>query len=491
MPKPVKIPPPPGALARCRARRAARLRSILGMILAPALAVLVCLLARHANRRAYLPSDPDTRLSPRLAETLETFPSPVEVIAFMPPSHPAFLPSARLLRAMLAAHQNNPNPFTFSLVDPVRDLTRSAELHHGGAPENSLILVTPHAQTVLPAGELFHDSAAPGARGRRFIGDRVLADALRNLDRPPEQPLYWVTGHGEGAPDDYTPAGYSDIARELRRNGFPSHTLNLLATPAVPPDAAALVIAAPRRAFAPEELALVMDHLEKGGRLLYFAHSEPIPENEDFLQRWGLQLTPFHAAGTRTLNGEELIIRAYPPHPATHSLAGSATLFAAPRVVQPAASAQARADILPVVQTDASGWGAQTPGPARSRNPSDLPGPVVFIMTAEHGGQAQPGVGLGNTRVAVAGGPLFVSNLFLQRRATANIELCANLAAWLTESPILASADTHANLPLSLTLNRREWILLAVLTVGLLPGIPLVFLLVGLMRKTGKDFPPK
>ncbi|MCL1888348.1 MAG: GldG family protein, partial [Kiritimatiellaeota bacterium] len=457
---------------------AARVRTLLGMVLAPALAVLTCLLARQFNRRVYFPPDRDTRLSPRLAAALETFPAALEATVFMPSAHPAFLPSARLLRAMLAARQDNPNPFTFTLVDPVRDLTAAARLFQAGAPENSLILKTPAARVVLPADDLFEDPA-PGARGRLFIGDRAMADALRSLDRPDEQPLYWLTGHGEGAPDDYTPTGFSDIARELRRNGFPSQTLNLLATPAIPADAAALVIAAPRRAFAPEELALVADHLEKGGRLLFFAGETPVPENEDFLARWGLRLTPWHAAGSRTLNGEELIVSAYPPHPATQSLAGSATLFAAPRVVQAAEPGQTQAAVLPVAQTDASGWGALNPAGARAYNSqTDLAGPVAFIMAAEHGGQAEPGLGLGNTRVVVAGGPLFVSNLFLRRRATANIELCVNLVAWLAGAPVIASAETPANSPLDLNLDHRGWILLALFTAGGIPGIPLFLLAV-------------
>ena len=455
--------------ARVRARRAAWLRTWLGMVLAPTLAVLVCLLARHANHRAYFATDPETRLSPRLAAALETLPGPLEATAFMPSAHPAFLPASRLMRAVVAASPNN--PVTFAHTDPVRDLTAAAALFKEGAPENSLILKTPLAQTAIPADNFFEEPTAPGARGKLFVGDRVLADALRGLDRPPERPLYWLTGHGEGSPEDYTPAGFSDIARELRRNGHPSRPLNLLATPAIPADAAALVIAAPRRAFAPEELALVADHLDRGGRLLYFAHETPLPANEDFLQKWGLQLTPFHASGTRTLNGEELLVLAYPPHPATQSLAGSATLFASPRVIQPLE--QTRAALLAVAHAD---WGSQNRA-ARSFNPqADLPGPVAFIMTAELGGDAEPGLGLGNTRVVVAGGPLFASNLFLQRGATANIELCLNLCAWLTGAPILASAETRASLPLRLNLNRDGWLLLALLTAGAIPALPLVFL---------------
>jgi len=468
--------PSPEARTRRRTRRAAWLRTLLGMLFAPALALLVCMIAQHLNRRVYIPLDPDARLSPRLVETLETFPAPLSVTALMPASHGAFLPAARLMRAMQAASQNFENPVSIAFVDPLRDLTAAFELFNEGAVENSLILKTPHAQTAIPGGELFE--------GRAFVGDRVVADTLRSLTRGAELPLYWLTGHGEGAVDDYTPAGFSDIARELRRAGYPSFALNLLATPTIPQDAAALVVAAPRRAFAPEELALVTDYLDKGGKLLYLAAKTPLAENEDFLHKWGLELTPFFAAGTRTLNGEELLARGEASHPATKSLAGSATLFASPRVIQPLASMQNRLALLPVVQTDASGWGAPVPDASRPFNAqADLPGPVVFIMSAEQHGDQVHGLGLHNTRIVVAGGAEFISNLFLQRRATANVALCVNLVDWLTGTPVIVSADVRAGHPSALNLNRRGWFTLALFTAGAIPGIPFTLLLIRWWRR--------
>ncbi len=456
------------------------LRTLLGMILAPALALLVCMIAQHVNRRVYLPLDPDTRLSPRLVQSLENFPASLTITALMPPSHRAFQPTARLLRAIYAASQTYLHPVAFELVDPLRDLTRASALFQDGAQENSLILKTEHAQASIPADELFEKS--PAGESSYFVGDRLLADTLRTLNREPELPLYWLTGHGEGALDDYGPTGFSDIARELRRKGYPSHPLNLLVAQSIPRDAAALVIVAPRRAFAPEELTLVTDYLDKGGKLLYFAGDTPLAQNEDFLLKWELQLTPYHAVGGRQFAGDELLTLSYPPHPATKSLAGSATLFASPRVIErkPSTPAQTHLALLPVARTGDSDWGAINPGASRQFNPqTDIPGPVVFIMTAEHGDQ----VVLRNTRIVLAGGARFASNLFLQRRASANIELVINLVDWLTGAPTITSADTHAGLPLALNLGRRGWFTLALLTAGAIPGIPFILLMIRCIRR--------
>ncbi|MCL1887709.1 MAG: GldG family protein [Kiritimatiellaeota bacterium] len=433
------------ARARRRARRGRMARTFAGAFAATLLAALVCALAQRLDFRLHLPLDREARPSPRLLESLENFPAPLRATVFMAPSHAAFAPVSRLLRTLQAATHGHEHPLAFTLVDPLRDLAQSAACIANGAREDTLILETPFARAAIPAEDFFE--------GGRFSGDRLVADALRRLERNGEARLYWVTGHGEGAADDYSPAGFSDIARELRRRGYASEPLHLQTARAVPADAAALIIAAPQRPLAPEEIALVTAHLEKGGRLLYMAAPAPEPRNEDFLLRWGLQLTRRRAAGARTLSGGELLALASPPHPATASLAGSAACFAAPRVIQPVKSPSLHLTLLPVATADAP-----------------------FVMTAELGEQARRDIGLTPARIVVCGGSQFASNLFLSRRAAANAALFLNLVDWLAGEPASAP-DTTLWQPLGLGLDRDGWLLLALLAAGALPALPLVFLL--------------
>lgn len=483
---PSHISSPAAARSRRRARRAVLLKTLAGAALALLLATLTCVLAHRFNVLVYLPLDPDNRLSPRLLQSLENLPAPVRVTLLMRPTHRAFDPAARLLRAMQAASEPCRHDLTFRIVDPVRDLAPASDLFRAGAPENSLILETPSAREVVLADDLFttpDSGAAPSlATIETFAGDRVLADALRRFNGGLERPLYWLTGHGEGAVDDYSPAGFSDTARELRRRGYPSRPLHLLETAAIPSDAAALVIAAPRRGLAPEELAILSDYLAHGGRLLYMADMTPSAQNEHFLTQWGLALTAFHAVGSRTLTGEELLALNYPDHPAAAPLTGTATLFASPRVIQPA-DAAAHITVQPVVMTAASGWGTATPNAPRQYHPqTDLPGPVAFIMTAELGEQARTDIGLTRTRIALTGESVFASNLFVRRGASANVDLVASLIDWLTGGET-ASSDAPGASPLTLHLSRDGWLFLALLTAALLPGIPFTLLLVRLFRR--------
>ena len=102
-----------------------------------------------------------------------------------------------------------------------------------------------------------------------FDGERRVDADLIRVTGPPLQ-AYYLTGNGEPTLDDEGEGtfDYSDFAATLSDKHVNTTTLSLVGTNAIPANCNLLVIASPRYALAPEELAKVGQYLADGGRLL-------------------------------------------------------------------------------------------------------------------------------------------------------------------------------------------------------------------------------
>jgi ABC-2 type transport system permease protein len=321
---------------------------------------------------------------------------------------------------------------------------------------------------------------ASGAETRLFTGESVCTAAIERLGRGGAQIVYWMTGHGEAATGDYDPqTGYSDMAREITRNGFELRDIRLWETKGVPGDAAALVVAAPQHAVAPEEVGWVQDYLNKGGRLLYLAPSRGRSGLEEVLSRWGLVITPFRAISTRTLSGGDRVITAYADHPITRSFGKTATVFLMPWCIGTVSSGDAqgadRIRVTSLAQTADDGWGeAGAESPPRFEPETDIVGPVVVAASAERGGGTSAELGFKPTKIVVVGEASFISNGMLGLRLNANRDLLLNMLNWLTGIDSAGQPSLGDDAALACGLDRAGWMRVIFWVVGVLPGAVLV-----------------
>ena len=106
-----------------------------------------------------------------------------------------------------------------------------------------------------------------------------------------EKTVYFVEGHGEHSIEDNERSGYAMIAASMRQQGLRIKTTSLLAEKQVPNDAAVVIIAGPKRPFAPEERAALSDFLKRGGQL--FALVDPFggADLAPLFAEWGIALS--------------------------------------------------------------------------------------------------------------------------------------------------------------------------------------------------------
>jgi hypothetical protein len=431
-----------------------------------------------------LPLGGSRRVSERTREILARATEPVRITCFIAAGHPARRPVVRLLSGLqAAARAGGRAPLTVAVVDPRRDLAEARRLIDAGVAPDALVFEGSGSRLVIGAGDLMTVSGAPGASGagsRLFTGESVCAAAIERLGRGGPQIVYWLTGHGEAATGDYDPqTGYSDVAREITRNGFELRDIRLWETKGVPGDAAALVVAAPQHAVAPEEAGWVQDYLNKGGRLLYLAPSRGRSGLEEVLSRWGLVLTSFRAISTRTLSGGDRVITAYADHPITRMFGNTATVFLAPWCIGTVSLGDDRgADrirVTSLAQTADDGWGeAGAESPPRFEAGIDIAGPVVVAASAERGGGTSADLGFKPTKVVAVGEASFVSNGMLGMRLNANRDLLLNMLNWLTGIDAAAQPSLGGDAALACGLDRAGWMRMIFWVVGVLPGAVLV-----------------
>ena len=61
-------------------------------------------------------------------------------------------------------------------------------------------------------------------------------------------------------------------------------------TPEIPEDTSALIIAGPRRSLERDEIEIIADYLENGGKALILINPESPPEIQELLSAWGVEI---------------------------------------------------------------------------------------------------------------------------------------------------------------------------------------------------------
>ncbi|HOE60579.1 MAG TPA: Gldg family protein [Kiritimatiellia bacterium] len=473
-------------------RRGLRATSMLAVGLGAVLALLVVILGYRLDLTWEVPVGRVRVVSERTRDVLADTQGTIRILCFMDRRHLLFRPVSRLLQGFRRASRSVAGAeIRIEYVDPRWDLTRAGQLAAWGVPENALVFERQRRRIIVTLDEMMaepsplQDGTLPdrrrwqGAGPGVFRGERVCAAAVARLALPYERPvIYWLQGHGEGRFDEYDPLhGFSDIARELKRDGFDVRELALPGLDRIPEDGQVLIIAGARRALAAEEVALMDSFLQRGGRLLYLAAPDANTALEPLLEKWGIRVLPLVAVSPRTLSGTEVVVTDFADHGITRNLRNASVVFGQARclemVADPAFTAGAdRPQVTPLAQTGPEGWGESRPDvfPRVFDAQSELRGPVTLAAVSERGGTVARDVAFKPTRLCVIGEANFVMNGTLAAQANANRDLFMNAVTWLAGIDVGTAPSLGGDATLHTGFGRRQWVVFLVWSALAVPA---------------------
>ncbi len=415
------------------------------------------------------------QLSAKSIHLLEDIPDDIRIVTLLRPSHPAY----RSVMALLQEYASRSANVSIEIVDPDRDLARTEQLarhYQLSSAECAVFEIGGRHQTV-PAAD-FIESIAPDAETEKprriFRGEQLFTSAMYALTQASRPTVHFIQGHGERLPSDFDRhSGYSRIAARLRDDNLDVETLNLGEAKAIPNHCALMIIAGPVKEFAPFEIALIRDYLNRKGRLLLLLDARTQTGLEPLLLEWGAILgTDVVVDESRTLSGRELYVTRYPDHAITAPLQNLTSVLFLPRSIRsaPPPAGGDKPVVTQLATCSALGWAEFDPDDASAHFDVhvDLAGPIPVAVAIERGPVPGVHVQIRPTRLVVIGDSDFASNGGIMG---ANADLFLNSVNWLLDREELLALSPKTFEELRLVIDARQLQTLFWAVVVALPGI--------------------
>jgi len=270
-----------------------------------------------------------------------------------------------------------------------------------------------------------------GGRRREFANpdEQQLMAAIIQVTRPGRRRVYFATGDGERRIGDRDrQSGYTGAHVALINELYEVGEVALETDTPVPGDAAALIVAGPRRDLPPGALAQIDAYLRGGGRVLALLDPGDAPNLVALLQRFGVIASDEVVVDPqqRLFAGDSLTVQV-PGRNSAHPISAA---IGTPPLVSGARAVRSAGDGVDLLTTSSASWRTSDRavlerGDGEFVAGRDTKGPVAIAAAVPvPRGDGAPG------RLVVIGDADFASNLFLDYLG--NRDLLLNSVNWLT-----------------------------------------------------------
>ena len=388
-------------------------------------------------------------LSEDSRKTAEALPGNVEILAFYATESPEYA----FLETLVSLYQRHTDHIHLRAVDGAKEPLLAEKYK---VREQS-------GRVVLVLGDRFEKIDE--------LSEAAVTNALLRLSRGESRRIYFVVGHGESSLDDgKTDRGLAALKESLENEGYEPKSLALLRLPAIPEDAAALVLPGPQAPLLPPEIAVLQDYLDKGGRAVFLLDAGVDAGLDPLLERYAIG-----ADDTLVIDAKGQLAQVYGPavpavlryakHPITDSF-DLATIYPTVRSLSPL-NVQGIDRPLPLALTGETSW-AETEWTVQPVGYDDGekrgPLPVALLQKAVR----PAGTYSKEMRLVVFGDADFVGQRWLGELG--NRDFFLNTLAWTAErfDRITIRPKSRAASRL-IFLSDDEATLLRVATIDLLP----------------------
>lgn len=364
--------------------------------------------------------------------------------------------------------RNSNGMFDYVFIDPYQDpvLANQAGITNDGT-------------TVLTANNTTEQLS--------YLSEENLLNNIIKLQNPESTVVYVLTGHGED--DFFTSSDYSmtQLQSVLAAKNYDIKALNLVATPSIPEDARAIIIAAPQIQLSDSEVALIADYLDNGGSLVLFTEP-PFLTQVDLTQQdplwtylqdnWGIIMSDNLIIDLAIDPVEFAVADQYTEHAITKESLDYITFFPTSHSIDFESVDHVTATNL--IQTSSQSW-------AETDIEAILNGEVAYDDATDTLGPINLATALENTstgaRVVVVGDSDFASDSYIYMYGNQN--LAVSMVDWVSANENLISLTTPDSTTRVLV-PPTKGVQLLIILVGLI-GLPLLIgttgVIIGIRRK--------
>jgi len=407
-------------------------------------------------------------LSEQSQTVVANLPGPAEIVGFFKAGE------SREFEALAERYQNLSDKISYEAIDP--DL-RPDQVQKYAITERGAIAVSCEGRTNITMD----------------MSEQGITLALLKVSAPATGLIYYLEGHGEIPLEGKEERGFGLLKEGLENENRPVRSLLLISENKIPDNAAMLIINGPTNKYVPEEVELLRNYLNGGGRMLITV--DPLTETglEPLLVDYGIaidnnivvepQMRMFQGA----VAGYDPVVVDYGFHEITKKMGENPTVFHLARSLT--ISKENRLDGVvtdPILRSGMDSWGetdftafANGEDPARDETADDA-GPLVIGAASER--TIGEGEDRKSARLVVIGDADFNNNHFVAYGFNANLFL--NTINWLTGQEAYISVRPNTFAPDVFTLTEEETGIIFLASVVILPlAIIMLGIGVALFRK--------
>lgn len=304
--------------------------------------------------------------------------------------------------------------------------------------------------------------------------EQALVNAIMKVTRDKLKRVCFTEGHEEKAMSGTEADGFGTVEGVLKSENYETKSVNLISSGQVPAECDVLISAGPKKAFLPQEAAMIGKYLDEGGKVLLLVDPEPDhpnsdPQLGDVLKAWNINLgndVVLDASGAGRLIGlgpAAPVAGNYPDHPITKDMKRSATFFPMARSVKTGDSAKGEALFTELIKTSDNSWGETElkNNEAKFDAGKDTKGPISL------GVAETKKIGDKEARLVVIGDSDFATNRYI--RLLGNGDLMFNTVNWLAQDEDLISIRPKSASNRSITMTEAQQSTFWWLTVLFMP----------------------
>ena len=470
-----------------RRRSGARFGVTMQVLLACVLLGAVNYVGYHYHYRGDWSPSQKYRPSELTKNALKRLPSTAKIYVFFSPTTaaPGYEVYGDLLNLLKEYQANAGDKLTVEYIDPMRNLARARELQakFQFGPEENLVIVEMDGRSkqisAVDMADYDYLTQLTGEppRLRAFKGEQALTSAILEVSEPKQRTVYFLQGQGEAGPGGDSPISLLD--EYIRKQGVKTAPLSLTATPAIPDDTAAVVIAGARYDLPPDAAKFLREYWEKNGRILVFLDPDAqTPLLRELLASAGISPRDDRVLRTVQLGFATGILRDVAGkfsavNRVTRRLQGADAMLPAATCSLDLAEGKEGLTVEPMITAEDPFWGeteyiTDEQKGVRFETEKDTAAPLVLAASSERGGVTAEDLDLSSARMIVVGNSEFILDGSITEP---NLDFVLSSLNWMLDRGHLARIAPKSVRAFNLNLTDAETGRIALYTLVFIPAL--------------------